>query len=307
MNKIKVAVLKGGESSEREVSLVSGSKVTEHIPKDKYEVLEYDPKDDILKLIKDIEEKKIDVVFPVLHGKYGEDGTIQGLLELLHVPYTGCGVLCSALTLDKVKTKQVVKDHGIVTPEFEIVKRGDQVVSQFPCVVKPVDAGSSVGISIPESAEEFKDGILNAFKESEVIMIEEFIKGREFTVGVIGPNNNPQVLPVTEIKANVSKFYDYKAKYEEGGSTHICPAEIDEELKTKMQETAVRVYQILGCQGMSRVDFMVSEEGVPYFIEVNTIPGMTDVSLLPEAAKAGGIEFPELLDKIITWAIQLRG
>ncbi len=304
---IKVAVLKGGESSEREVSLVSGSKVAEHIPKDKYEVKEYDPKDQLLELIKDIENKEVDMVFPVLHGKYGEDGTIQGLLELLHVPYTGCGVLTSALALDKVKTKQVVKDHGIVTPEFEIVKRGDQVVGQFPCVIKPVDAGSSVGISIPETAEEFKEGILNAFKESETIMIEEFIKGREFTVGVIGPNKSPQVLPVTEIKANISKFYDYQAKYEEGGSTHICPAEIDEELRKKMQETAAQVYQILGCEGMSRVDFMVSQEGVPCFIEVNTIPGMTDTSLLPEAAKAAGIEFSELLNKIITWAIQLRG
>lgn len=303
--KINVAVLKGGLSSEREVSLVSGAKVSENINKDKYSVFEYDPKDQLFDLIQDIKDKKIDVVFPVLHGPFGEDGTMQGLLELLQIPYVGCGVQCSALTMDKIKTKQIIQNYNIRTPKFEIYN--EKLKPELPCVIKPICSGSSVGISIPETEKEYQVGILDAKDESDVVMVEEFIDGSEYTVGVLGPNKEPQVLPVTEIVANISKFYDYKAKYEDGGSTHHCPAKIDDKLKQELQATAKKVYQLLDCEGMSRIDFMVSEEGVPYFIEVNTIPGMTDTSLLPEAAKATGISFEDLLDKLIQWAIQKHG
>ncbi|MBU0732268.1 D-alanine--D-alanine ligase [Patescibacteria group bacterium] len=307
MEKIKVAILLGGESSEREVSLESGKKVAEHLSTDKYEVIKYDPKVELQKLIDDVRAKKIDVVFPVLHGKFGEDGTIQGLLELLHVPYVGCNVLTSALCMDKIKTKQVVSSYGVATPKFQTFDAHEDVDFnniKLPAVVKPSDAGSSVGVTIPENKEELKKSVKQAFQESRKILIEEFIDGNEFTVGVIGPNNKPDVLPVTQIEANKGKFYNYKSKYEKGGSTHTCPAKINKELTETMQGVAKLVYEIMGCEGMSRVDFMVDSAGKHYFIEVNTIPGMTDTSLLPEAAKAAGISFPKLLDNLIQWALR---
>lgn len=306
MKKIKVAVLLGGESSERDVSLDSGAKVAKHIPDDKYEVYKYDPKTDLQKLIEDIKAKKIDVVFPVLHGKYGEDGTMQGLLELLHIPYVGCGVLASALAMDKIRTKKLVESFDIRTPESRIYTPNleiDEGLLEFPCVVKPKSAGSSVGVSIPENITEFRNALDEAFKYDDEVLVEKFIDGNEYTVGVIGPSDAPQVLPVTHIKAEAGKFYDYKSKYGKGGSTHTCPADIDEILNSKLQGTAMAVYKIIGSQGMSRIDFMVDKESIHYFIEANTIPGMTETSLLPEAAKAAGIEFPDLLDKLIQWAL----
>ncbi|MFH1781736.1 MAG: D-alanine--D-alanine ligase [Patescibacteria group bacterium] len=308
MEKLKIAVLLGGESSEREVSLDSGAKVAEHIPSDKYEVLKYDPKNDLQKLINDIKEKRIDVVFPILHGKYGEDGTMQGLLELLHIPYVGCGVLASALAMDKIRTKKLVESFDIVTPGYRVLtpdmKDVDLERFTLPCVVKPKSAGSSVGVSIPEKKDELKAAIDKAFEYDDEVLVEDFIKGDEYTVGVIGPNDKATALPVTHIKANKGKFYDYKSKYAPGGSTHTCPAEIDDILRGKLQTTALEVYRIMGCEGMSRIDFMVDQKGNHYFIEVNTIPGMTDTSLLPEAAKAGGIEFPKLLNNLIQWGLR---
>lgn len=302
-----MAILLGGESSEREVSLESGKKVAEHLPADKYDAIAIDPKDDLQALIDKIKSKEIEAVFPVLHGKYGEDGTIQGLLELLHVPYVGCDVLTSALCMDKIKTKQIISSYGISTPKYETFDKNEDINFKkiiLPSVVKPSDAGSSVGVTIPNTKEELLDSIEQAFKESRKILIEEYVDGDEFTVGVVGPNREPQVLPATHIKANKGKFYDYKSKYDEGGSTHVCPADISDELKEEMQGIAKMVYDIMGCEGMSRIDFMVGKDGRPKFIEVNTIPGMTDTSLLPEAAKAAGIEFPELLDKLVQWALQ---
>ena len=307
MEKTKVAILLGGESSEREVSLESGKKVAEHLPSGKYDVIKFDPRDQLQELIDKIKNKEIDVVFPVLHGKYGEDGTIQGLLELLHIPYVGCNVLTSALCMDKIKTKQVISSYGIATPKYETFDSHEDVnfdKIKLPAVVKPSDAGSSVGVTIPETKDELIDSVKQAFKESKKILIEEFIAGDEFTVGVVGPNNKPDILPVTQIEANKGKFYDYKSKYEAGGSTHTCPAKIDKELAETMQGVAKLVYEIMGCEGMSRVDFMVDKAGKHYFIEVNTIPGMTDTSLLPEAAKAAGISFPKLLDNLVQWALR---
>ena len=304
--RVKVAVLLGGESSEREVSLASGKKVLENISKEKYEVFRYDPKSELLEFIQDMKDQKFDVVFPVLHGKFGEDGTIQGLIELFHIPYVGCGVLASSLCMDKIKTKKITESYNISTPEYKIFNNKKDInISdiKLPCVVKPNLAGSSVGVSIPETKEELEKGINKAFKENDEIFIEDFIDGDEYTVGVIGPNKKPDVLPVTHIMANKGKFYNYESKYEDGGSTHTCPAKISEELNKKLQNTAKQVYGILGCEGMSRIDFMVDKNENYYFIEANTIPGMTDTSLLPEAAKAAGIDFPKLLDNLIQWAL----
>lgn len=306
MAKKTIAILKGGISSEREISLISANKVSQNIDRSKFQVVEYDTKTDLYKFIRDVQNSSIDVAFPVLHGTGGEDGTIQGLLELLGIPYVGCGVLCSALTIDKVKTKQILINYQIPTPKFSVYENIEAISLdeiKLPCVIKPINAGSSVGISIPENKQELTVGIKNAFLQSRHIMLEEYISGKEFTVGVIGMTQAPQVLPVIEIKPIISKFYDYKAKYQTNGSTHICPAQISLELKDKLQNFAVQIYKYLECYGMARIDFMVDSYDRPYFIEVNTIPGMTDVSLLPEAAKAAGISFPELLTKLITWSL----
>ncbi|MDP3971171.1 MAG: D-alanine--D-alanine ligase [bacterium] len=307
-SKQMVAVVFGGKSSEREVSLKSGAKVVEHIPTNKYDVLQYDPLTDLPKLVNDILDKKVDIVFPVLHGKFGEDGTIQGLCEILDVPYVGPGVKTSAICMDKIATKRMIMTQGTLTPEFEVMYKGDEMDLrniELPCVIKPGNAGSSVGITIPESFAELKNGIKKAFDESDEILVENFIDGREFTVGVIGTHNNIQVLPATEIIPNVSKFYDFAAKYDEGGSTHVCPADLDEETTETLQRLGERAFRVLGASGMMRVDFMYDEsEKLFYFIEANTIPGMTNTSLLPEAAAAAGIEFSQLLDKLIQFGFE---
>ncbi|MFH0819196.1 MAG: D-alanine--D-alanine ligase [Patescibacteria group bacterium] len=305
-SKINVAVLLGGVSSERNISLISGAKVVENIPVNKYDVTKYDLKDQLTEFINDVTNKKIDVVFPVLHGKFGEDGTVQGLLELLQIPYVGCNVLTSSLCMDKAITKKMVAYHNILTPEFNVFSNFEEInINQItlPCVVKPTDAGSSVGTSIPETKQELISGIKNAFSESQQIIIEEYIKGREFTVGIIG-NRNQTVFPITEIKANISKFYDYKAKYENGGSTHICPAQIDSKLAEQLKSLSKKIFNIVGARGVSRIDFMVSEDNTPYFIEVNTMPGMTGTSLLPEMASKINISFAQLLDKLIQLAFE---
>jgi len=297
----------GGVSSERDISLISGEKVAKHVPRNKYQVSVYDPKFDLFKLISDFKKRKIDVVFPVLHGKYGEDGCIQGLLETFHVPYVGPRVFASSLCMHKEKTKLVASAYGILTPKYKIYQRGDAIKLseiKLPAVIKPIDSGSSVGISIPENRKQLRRGLKKAFLESSLVMIEDFIKGREFTVGVIGNKKNVTVLPISEIVPLLSKFYDYKAKYAVGGSLHTCPAKISKTLSEKIKALAKRIYWIVEAQGMSRIDFMYSTRNKKiYFIEVNTIPGMTDVSLLPEAAKAAGISFSQLLDKLITYSL----
>jgi len=243
------------------------------------------------------------LVFPVLHGKYGEDGTIQGLLEMLHMPYVGPNTFTSSLCMNKEKTKMVVSAAGLLTPRYLTLRKKQKIsfsALKYPCVIKPVDTGSSVGVNIAENKKEFIKYLKDAFKYSSLVMIEEYIKGKEFTVGVIGQKDTLKVLPPTQIIPVISKFYDYKAKYQAGGSIHICPAKISRKLFVELQNSAKRVYEAVEAKGMSRIDFIWSEKNEKlYFIEVNTIPGMTDVSLLPEAAKASGLPFPKLLDFLI--------
>jgi len=304
----KVAVLMGGRSSEREVSLMTGKQIANALAGKGYDVREIDSAEN---LIKDIKDFSPDVVFIALHGKYGEDGTIQGLLEILGFPYTGSGVLASALCMDKVTSKKILLYEGIPTPPFRIVTAGDvsattrELIQELglPLVVKPSREGSSFGVSIVKKAEELEQAITEACKYDRSIFAEKFIDGTEVTASILG-TKNPRVLPLLEIVPERG-FYDYTAKYSPGMSQHIIPARIPPEVTRKAEKLALQTYQALGCRQFARVDLMINSEGSPFVLEVNTIPGMTKTSLLPDSAKAAGISFQELVSLLVDEAWQL--
>ncbi len=310
MKKIKIALLSGGLSEEREVSLKTGEKIFQALDKNKYEIFQYDPKVDLKKFIKDAFDKKIELVFPALHGPYGEDGTLQGMLDILKIPYLFSGCLASALAMNKFKTKRIVENFGVKVARDLIIDKNqgydvDRIVNclNLPIVVKPIELGSSVGISIVKNKKELQEGIKEALKYGEVLL-EEFIAGRELTVAVLG-NEDPKALPVIEIKPKKSEWFDYKAKYEKGASEEICPALIPEELKEKIQEITLKVFQAIGCRDLARADFIYNKKNKKlYFLEINTIPGMTATSLAPQAAKEYGLDFPEFLDRLIELAMK---
>ncbi len=310
MKKIKIALLSGGVSEEREVSLKTGEKIFQALDKNKYDVFRYDPKTELKKFIDDCLVKKFDLVFPALHGPFGEDGTLQGMLEMLQIPYVFSGCLASALAMNKFKTKKIVENFGVKTVQDLIVKEKqeydlEKIVSNLnlPIVIKPTELGSSVGISIAKTKEELKKGIEEALVYGEVLL-EEFVKGRELTVAVLG-NENPKSLPVIEIKPNNSEWFDYNAKYEVGASEEICPAIILEKLKEEVQRQALIVFESIGCFDLARADFIYDDQNEKlYFLEINTIPGMTATSLAPQAAKEFGLEFPEFLDELIEMALE---
>lgn len=310
MKKIKIALLSGGDSNEREVSLKTGEKIFQTLDKNKYEIFRYDPKDDLKIFIKDIFNKKFDLVFPALHGRFGEDGTLQGMLDFFKVHYVFSGCLASALAMNKFKTKRIIENFGIRVARDLIIEKNqgydaDRIISYLalPIVVKPIESGSSVGVSIAKNKKELEIGIEEASKYGEVLL-EEFIKGRELTVAVLG-NDNPEALPVIEIKPKKGTFFDYQSKYEVGGSEEICPALIDEDLKNKIQNDALKVYKLIGCQDLARADFICDEENKRlYFLEINTIPGMTETSLVPQSAAKHGLGFSEFLNKLIEMAIE---
>jgi len=343
--KLRVAVLMGGVSSERNVSLSTGKQILESLDREKYEVIGVDAamlpgstlsqlkgaeteadavakaRDALAASAKLVSVSEIinpdrrmrpDVVFIALHGKYGEDGTIQGMLELLGIPYTGSGVLASALAMDKSMTKKVLAAEGIPIPEsFDfIVKKGEwdktsvaQKVAKigYPVIVKPNCQGSSFGMKKVNASDELNSAIEQAAVYDDRIIVERFLEGRELTVGVLG-NDSPFALPVTEIVPK-NAFYDYESKYATGGSEHIVPAKIGDEETARAQELALAVHKALGCRGMSRTDIILCD-GSMYVLEVNTIPGMTPTSLLPEAARVAGIPFAKLLDMLIEYALE---
>jgi len=253
----------------------------------------------------------IDVVFLALHGPYGEDGTIQGMLEMLGLRYTCSGVLASALAMDKYRTHRMVEPAGVRVPEHLLVtaaERPDAVRAVrrrlgFPCVVKPLCLGSSVGVSIVRSARDLEDALRRAFAYGRQVLVEKYIDGREVTAAVLG-NDDPAALPLIEIRPKVSTFFDYQAKYEVGGSDEICPAPVPAALTREVQSIALRVHRLLGCRGVTRSDFMVDRRGRPYFLEINTIPGMTQTSLVPQAARQAGLSFPQLLDRLVDLALE---
>ncbi len=305
----KIVVVMGGPSTEAEVSRRSGTAILEALKAKGYnaEGLELNP----ATFANDIKASGAEFVFNALHGKFGEDGIIQGTLEMMGIPYTGSGVMAAAVTMDKVATKQFFMAEGIPTPKahtyfrYEFKKRDltGEILQEFsvPVVVKASSQGSSIGVVIVEKAEELEAALSEAFKYDREVLVEEFIKGRELTVAVWGNEEKQEALPIIEI-TTVTGRYDYVTKYKVGASTHIIPAPLPEEVTKKVKEIAIRAFAVCGCSGMARVDFMLGEDNQPYVIEVNTIPGMTETSLVPDAGRAAGIEFPELCARILAMA-----
>lgn len=311
MAKIKLALLSGGVSGEREVSLNTGKQILDSLNPNKYEVFQYDPKTDLGQFIKDAMAKKFKLVLPALHGPFGEDGKLQGLLDMIGMPYVFSNCLASALAMNKEKTKIVAEAAGLTTIPQLIINRLDEyntadIIAKLslPIVVKPVELGSSVGITIADGEKHLVKGIKDGFVHDNSLMLEKYIKGRELTVAVIGQGSEVKALPVIEIKPQVSKWFDYKAKYEVGGSEEICPAQIAETVRDQLQESAVKIYRAVGCKDLARADFIWDEDTQYYFLEINTIPGMTATSLAPQAAQVAGMEFGEFLDKLIGFNIK---
>jgi D-alanine-D-alanine ligase len=308
MKKLTVALLAGGISSEREVSLQSGDQVYEALDKDKYHILRYDPKTDLGRLVNDA--SGIDIALIILHGPYGEDGTVQGLLDLLDIPYQGSGVLGSALAMNKSVTKQLYEKSGLPVPPYIIYDRNDNVdvdacVKQIglPLVVKPVAGGSSVGMSIVRSVGDLQGALDKAITYDSAVMVESYIAGTELTGGVIG-NKELEALPIIEIVPDQTReFFDYEAKYTPGITQEICPARIDEELTQQAQSYAKIAHKALYCRGYSRTDMILKDREI-YVLETNTIPGMTATSLLPQAAQVAGISFSRLMDKLIELGLE---
>ena len=338
MGKINVAVLMGGRSAEREVSLSTGKMILRALDPQKYNsfpvdtavfgrnalepgMLSLSPADgDPGALVKMLPLEAIassngshprpDVAFIALHGEFGEDGTVQGLLELLQIPYVGSGVLASALAMDKIMARKLMKLEGIPIPAGIEVRRGanaaeveDRMARElgYPAVVKPNRQGSTIGLSIAHEPSEVAGALELAFGYDEDVLIEAFIEGTEITGAVIG-NDDLQVLPLIEIVPE-GGFYDYHAKYTPGATEEIVPARIPEKAYRRAEEISLACHRVLGCRGMSRTDMMVRGDDI-YVLEVNTIPGMTPTSLLPRAAQAAGIEFPDLLDRLISLAFE---
>lgn len=304
----KIVVVCGGTSTEAEVSRRTGKAIADALKSKNYnvELLELNPQT----FAATIREKNCAIVFNAVHGKYGEDGLIQGTLDMLKIPYTGSGVFAAALTMDKVATKHFLKSAQISTPKFAVyreVDRSEELANDIekafglPVVIKASAQGSSIGVSIVEHSADLDEAIDNAFSLGDEILVEEFIKGRELTVAVMGNEDEAEALPVIEITTTTGR-YDYKTKYTKGMSTHIVPAQIPEDVTAEIQKLVVAAFKVCKCSGVARVDMMLSEDNVPYVLEINSVPGMTETSLVPDAARAAGIEFPELCEKILTLA-----
>lgn len=291
-----IGVLLGGLSAEREISLKTGKAALQALQQLGYSAVAIDVNRN---LPQQLSAAGIEVAFIALHGRFGEDGRVQGLLEMLQIPYTGSGVLASSIAIDKVVTKQLLIYHDLPTPEFDFIRVGDSVAdllkrsTQLPLVVKPSREGSTIGITIARDVEALRCGIETAAALDGTVLVEDFIAGAELTVSVL----NGKALPVIKIVPK-SGFYDYQAKYNSGDTEYLLPAPIDQKLYRAVQQSAVKACNVLGCRGAARVDFMLCEDKF-YCIEVNTIPGMTETSLLPKAAQAAGVDFPQLVEAIL--------
>ena len=309
-SKLTIALLSGGASSEREVSLNSGDQVYEALNKARYDIRRYDPTTDLLRLVNDA--PSIDAALIILHGAFGEDGTVQGLLDLLGIPYQGSGVLGSALAMNKLAAKQLYERAGLPIPPYVVSRRSEgidpeDVVSRLglPLVVKPVVGGSSVGITIVRHTEMLRKAVEAGWEHDPAVLIETFISGIEITGGVIG-NETLEALPLIEIIPDKSReFFDYTAKYTPGVSEEICPARIDPELTAEAQRLALQAHRTLFCRGYSRTDMMLRGRDI-FILETNTIPGMTATSLLPRAARTAGYSFGRLLDRLIELSLEGR-
>jgi D-alanine-D-alanine ligase len=305
---MKVAVLKGGSSLERQVSLRSGARIGEALRANGHDVEEIDVDQG---LVQRLEAIAPETVFIALHGRGGEDGTVQELLEILGLPFTGCGVLSSIQCMDKAVTKLALQKHGIPTPRFVTFNdtafrnlgaadslSGIEASLGFPVVVKPARQGSALGIKFAASEDELPGALVSAFSYDDRVLIEQFVAGREIAVSVL----DGKALPAVEAVPIGGDFYDFESRYEIGKTDYVCPAELSDASAARLDQLAVLTFELLGCHGFARVDFMVPDEGEPQVLEVNSIPGLTQTSLMPMAAEAAGIPFEELAERLLATA-----
>jgi D-alanine-D-alanine ligase len=339
---MKIAVFMGGTSAERDVSLVSGLAVVENLKAGGHEVIPIDPArgfiplaDNELKAIEEIEEnppkndellyytnekivetvmspelKQVDVVFLILHGGVGEDGTIQAMLDLANVPYTGSGVMGSAIAMNKLISKKLFTADNIPTPEYLILENNRNIElnsidvkiksrMNYPVIIKPVSQGSSVGLTLADNRKDLQKALDLGFQYDNRLLCEKYIAGRELTVSILGN----EALPTAECVPE-GGLYDYEHKYTDGRTEYICPAKLKDEISHQVSDLGVKAFKALGCSGFGRIDFRLSDDDQLYCLEVNTLPGMTSHSLVPKAAKARGIAFPQLVEKICLIAIE---
>lgn len=302
----RIGVLMGGQSSEREISLRTGQAVHQSLLRRGYDAVAIDV---TAHLPQDLERQKVAIAFLSLHGPGGEDGTIQGFLETIGMPYTGSGVQASAVGMHKVITKTILTSHDIPVPGGTVVQRGafpslarilkaERV--KLPVVVKPASQGSTIGVTIVRRAREWKDALALAHRYDSDAMVEAYIPGHEVTVSILGRTTGlPKVLPAVEIVAP-DGFYDFSAKYQKGKTRYLCPAPLPAKILREIADLGQRTYHVLGCEGAARVDFRITPKGRPYVLEINTVPGMTETSLLPMAAAHAGIDY----DSLVEWILQ---
>lgn len=301
----RIGVLMGGVSAEREVSLKSGRAVCDALIAEGFDAVAIDVGPDLCRVLHD---EGIDLAFIALHGRYGEDGTVQGLLELMKIPYTGSGVLASAVAMDKVYAKILFAAHGLQVAPYRVVSPRTPLQPLvdslgLPLVVKPAREGSSVGVSIVHSLDRLSGAIDHAAAYDDKVIVERFVKGREIQVAILDDTGVGTIEIIPE-----NEFYDFEAKYTDGKARHLCPAPLDPEVETRLLNAAEIAHRALDCSGYSRVDFLVNEGGEPFILEVNTLPGMTSLSLFPEIAASRGIPFGELVVRIAQGAsLKIRG
>src|SRR5574337_115690 len=305
----RIGVLMGGRSSERDISLKTGQAVYQALIRRGYDAVAIDVTD---RLHRDLEDHKVAIAFLSLHGPGGEDGTVQGFLETLGIPYTGSGVRTSAVGMHKAATKTILAAHGIPLPAGTVVREFDrpslskvlrQTKLKLPIVVKPVSQGSTIGVSVVRRAGQWKEALDLAHRYDSEVMVESYIPGHEATVSILGTAvEGPTVLPAIEIVAP-DGFYDFSAKYQKGRTRYLCPAPFPPKMVHHIGELARRAYEVLGCEGAVRVDFRITPRGRPYVLEINTVPGMTETSLLPMAAAHVGIAYDDLVEQILQSAL----
>lgn len=299
---MKIGVIMGGVSSEREVSIKSGAEVVKYLNKDKYDEIipiVIDSKKDVIEKTKDI-----DFAFIAMHGRFGEDGTIQGVLETLGIRYSGCNVLTSAICMNKGLTKRLVKTIGIKTAPWITVKSIEEIdyakirEIEYPVFIKPNNGGSSVSTFFIKDENSVENAVREGLKYDNEVMIEKYIEGEEITSFVL----NGEVFPTILIKANKGEFFDYASKYDDGGANEEIVT-LNDEMQKKVNNISKEIWSLLGCKGYARIDMIISN-GEPYLLEVNTLPGMTTSSLIPKSAEAVGMSFTELLDRIIEYSLE---
>ncbi len=312
-----IAVLQGGRSLERQVSLKSGARVEDALQRLGHEVRTLDVGSD---LVQQLAEQRPDAAFIALHGRDGEDGTVQELLEALGIPYTGSGVAACIRCWDKVLTKHLLRDAGIPTPDFHAfgeaafrelgAAQALPAIEQrlaFPLVVKPAAQGSALGIKFARSAADVPAALVSAFSYDRKVLLERYVPGRDLGVSILEQDGEPRALPIVEAVPNEKAFYDFEARYEIGRTTFVCPAELPGDIAARTQELATAVYRALGCAGFARVDLMLREDGELFVLEANVVPGLTETSLLPQAAEAAGMSFDALVERLLALALAPHG